>query len=334
MQARRIFRRWPTDRYWTDLPGAHYQEWLTFYLELPVAREAIQKLLGECQARVWYSLASFRATLKGDNPYVMRPGQRYVGEAGFKLAEDLREQWEHTDGEIVAGMFRSTLYELGLVALGYRGDAVPSRNVVSNPDMFMVTDLGYEVMHSDLSASQQPSAECIVVQPNFQVLLMEPYMPAMYSLIRFASLDQIGRVSRFTLTREALTRGLQQGVTIEHVVEFLQRHSQKSLPQNVIYTLRDWARQAHEAAQPSHTYCRCRRRTSPVNWSHRRSCAPSSFARLVRVQSSFRPKPVCANCGVRWNVWDTPRCLVGWKTSSRLPVRSNRADAVALRHQR
>ena len=250
MQARRIFRRWPTDRYWTDLPGAHYQEWLTFYLELPVAREAIQKLLSDCEARVWYSLASFRATLKGDNPYVMRPGQRYVGEAGFKLAEDLREQWENTDGEIVAGMFRSTLYELGLVALGYSSDAVPSRNAVTNPDMFMLTDLGYEVLHSDLSASQQPSAECIVVQPNFQVLLMEPYMPALYTLIRFSSLDQIGRVSRFTLTREALTRGLQRDVTIESVVEFLQRHSQKSLPQNVIYTLRDWARQAHEAAQP------------------------------------------------------------------------------------
>ncbi|HEV2405466.1 MAG TPA: hypothetical protein VGR88_08445, partial [Ktedonobacterales bacterium] len=36
MQARRLFRRWPTDRWWADLPGANYQEWLTFYLEMPV----------------------------------------------------------------------------------------------------------------------------------------------------------------------------------------------------------------------------------------------------------------------------------------------------------
>ncbi|HEX6819886.1 MAG TPA: hypothetical protein VF120_16035, partial [Ktedonobacterales bacterium] len=59
MQARRLFRRWPTDRWWVDLPGANYQEWLTFYLEMPVAREAVQKLLRRCKPGVWYSLASF-----------------------------------------------------------------------------------------------------------------------------------------------------------------------------------------------------------------------------------------------------------------------------------
>src|SRR5215469_13924372 len=58
MQARRLFRRWPTDRWWVDLPGAHYQEWLTFYLDIPTAREEVQKLLRLCEPGVWYSLAS------------------------------------------------------------------------------------------------------------------------------------------------------------------------------------------------------------------------------------------------------------------------------------
>ena len=34
-------------------------------------------------------------------------------------------------------------------------------------------------------------------------------MPALYWLARFASLEQVGQVSRFTLTREALQRGLE-----------------------------------------------------------------------------------------------------------------------------
>ena len=255
MQARRLFRRWPADRWWIDLPGAHYQEWMTFYLEMPVAREAVAKLLRDCTPGVWYSLASFRATLQGDNPYVLRPTQRFMGEAGFKLADDLRNQWERTDGELVAGMFASTLAELGIVALGYEGESVPPAGERTDPDLFMVTDLGAEVLHSELSASRQPSSKALVVQPNFEVLLMEPYMPALYQVVRIAALEQAGRVSRFTLTREALARGLAAGsANADEVIAFLERHSQKPLPQNVVYTLRDWARQAHEAvlaaAQP------------------------------------------------------------------------------------
>ena len=253
MQARRLFRRWPTDRWWVDLPGAHYQEWLTFYLEMPVAREAVQKLLRRCKPGVWYSLASFRATVQGDNPYVLRPSQRYAGEAGFKLADDLRDQWETTDGEIITGMFRSTLYELGIVALGYDRETVPAAGENVNPDAFMLTELGAEVLTSELSASQQAARRSLVIQPNFQVLLMEPYMPALYWLVRHASLEQIGRVSRFTLTREAMVDGLRHGSAIEDVIAFLDAHSQKALPQNVIYTLHDWARQAKEAAQPQMT---------------------------------------------------------------------------------
>jgi hypothetical protein len=249
MQARRIFRRWPADRWWSDLPGAHYQEWMTFYLELPAAREAVTKLLRDCTPGVWYSLASFRATLHGDNPYVLRPNQRFMGEAGFKLADDLRDQWERTDGELVAGMFTSTLAELGIVALGFDGESVPPAGTRANPDVFMVTELGAEVLHSELSASHQPSSRALVVQPNFEVLLMEPYMPALYQLVRLAALEQVGRVSRFTLTRDALARGLRAGGgSADEVIAFLERHSQKPLPQNVVYTLHDWARQAQEAA--------------------------------------------------------------------------------------
>jgi len=246
MQARRLLRRWPSDRWWQDAPGAHYREWLAFYLDIPIAREAVLRLLRGCQPGVWYSLASFRATIRGSDPYVLRPTQRYAGEAGFKLADDLREQWETTDGEIVAGMFRSTLYELGIVALGYDCERVPTASERVNPDAFMLTELGAEVLTSELSASSQPLARSLVVQPNFQVLLMEPYMPSLYWLLRIATLEQVGRVSRFTLTREALDRGLTGGASIEEVVGFLRKHAQKTLPQNVVYTLHDWARQHRE----------------------------------------------------------------------------------------
>lgn len=253
MQARRLFKRWPSDRWWIDLPGAHYREWHTFYLELPLAREAVAAQLRQCRPGVWYSLRSFRATIQGADPYVLRPSQRTAGEAGFKLAEELRAHWDETDGEIITGMFRSTLYELGFVALGYDREAPPAAHESVNPDAFMLTELGYEALHGELGASQQPSPRSLIIQPNFQAFLMEPHMPALFWLVRFASMEQVGRVSRFTLTREALQNGLSRpgaDASIDEVIAFLERHSQKALPQNVIYTLRDWARQLRESQQP------------------------------------------------------------------------------------
>ncbi|HET8908916.1 MAG TPA: helicase-associated domain-containing protein [Ktedonobacterales bacterium] len=250
MQVRRLFRRWPTDRWWTDMPGANYRDFHSFYVEIPLAREMVTRLLKRCRPGVWYSLSSFRATVQSDDPYVLRPSQRCAGEAGFKLAEELREHWDATDGEIITGMFRSTLYDLGMVALGYQREVVPAANELVNPDCFMLTELGAEVLAGEQSATQLFSSRALVVQPNFQVLLMEPYMPAIYWLVRYASLDQMGRVSRFTLTREALLRGMADGASIDEVLRFLQTHCQKSLPQNVIYTLRDWARQSHEMELP------------------------------------------------------------------------------------
>jgi hypothetical protein len=253
MQARRLFKRWPTDRWWIDLPGAKYREWLTFYIELPLAREAVGRLLRECQPGVWYSLASFRATLQSADPYILRPSQRCAGEAGFKLAEELRAHWDETDGEIIVGMFRSTLYELGFVALGYDCDTPPSAHENINPDAFMLTELGYEALTSELSASQQPSPRSLIVQPNFQAILLEPHMPALYWLARHATLEQVGRASRFVFTRESIQRGITSGSTIDEIVRFLETHSNKALPQNVIYTLRDWARQRQtdQAESPS-----------------------------------------------------------------------------------
>jgi Helicase conserved C-terminal domain len=250
MQVRRLFRRWPADRWWSDMPGANYRDFHSFYVEVPLAREMVMRLLRRCRPGVWYSLASFRATLQSDDPYVLRPTQRCAGEAGFKLAEELRAHWDETDGEIITGMFRSTLYDLGIVSLGYQSEVLPSAGEQVNPDSFMLTELGAEVLAGEQSASQMYSSRALVVQPNFQVLLMEPYMPAIYWLVRFATLDQAGRVSQFTLTRDALQRGMAEGESIEDVLRFLQTHSQKSLPQNVIYTLRDWARQSHEQVLP------------------------------------------------------------------------------------
>ena len=270
-QARKLFRRWLTDRWWVDQLGAGYRGWLSHYIDVGAARQVVQKALRTCEPGVWYSLASLRDTIKGDDPFVLRPVQRFAGEAGFKLADQLRERWDQTDGEVIAGIMRSSLAEMGLVALGYQRETAPGPNEVINPDTFMLTELGVAALGVGAAAPEQNetpgeipavnasslncavpgtladcSAQPLIVQPNFEALVMEPCMPLLYYLPRFAVPERIGRVSRFTLTREALLRGLAGGLALDDILASLERQSQKGLPQNIAYTLRDWARQYKE----------------------------------------------------------------------------------------
>ncbi len=270
-QARKLFRRWLTDRWWVDQPGANYRGWLAHYIDMSAARQAVQRALRACEPGVWYSLASLRDTIQGDDPFVLRPVQRFAGEAGFKLADQLRERWDQTDGEVIAGIVRSSLAEMGLVSLGYQREKPPGPNEAVNPDAFMLTELGAAALGVEASLPGQGEtpaefpavngknplcppatsfAECsaqpLIVQPNFEVLVMEPCMPLLYGLPRYAVAEGIGRVSRFTLTREALLRGLAGGLALDNILASLEQQSQKGLPQNITYTLRDWARQYKE----------------------------------------------------------------------------------------
>jgi DNA-binding transcriptional ArsR family regulator len=248
MQARRLLRRWPSDRAWQDLPGAHFKDWMAFYIEPQMAREQVLLHLRKCQPGVWYSLASFGALILGDDPYVLRPRQRFAGDAAFRLADDMRLHWEECDGELITGIFGSTLAELGLVSLGYDTEGVPGPSEQVNPTAFMLTEMGYEVLMKEGSAAQLPSPRPLILQPNFQVLVMEPSMPVHYMLVRFAVLGQAGRVSRFTLSRETLTHALDAGLTIDAILSFLEAASTREVPQNIAYTLRDWARQHQQSA--------------------------------------------------------------------------------------
>jgi hypothetical protein len=135
-----------------------------------------------------------------------------------------------------------------MVSLGYHA---PSSKVeagqVFNPDAFMLTEFGAAVLSENpanalTSVEQAATERALVVQPSFEVLLLHPDMPTLYSLLPFAQINQVEVVSRFTLTRTSVLRGLKVGMTVEQMLKVLQDHSQKEIAQNVEYTLRDWAR--------------------------------------------------------------------------------------------
>ena len=113
--------------------------------------------------------------------------------------------WYKSDGEIIIGMLSSTLHELGMITLGYQRPQVPEDDEPVNPDAFMLTDLATAVLQTKgepANTASPATNRSLIVQPSFELLLLQPDLPTVYSLLPFALVNQIGMVSRLTLTRQ------------------------------------------------------------------------------------------------------------------------------------
>ncbi len=247
LQVLRILHRWEHNQIWHDDVGASYDPWLAHYIHIGTAREITLRYLRECDPGIWYDVHSFVRTLYDNDPFIMRPNHRNTGHGGFSIVDELRSHWFTTDGEIIIGILRSTLHEFGILSLGYDLESMPQDTSKHNPTAFMLTELGAEVLKGKISKGYDASDKSMIIQPNYEVLLMEPHMPSLYNLLRFTQVEQLGRASRFKLTRESILRAISDGFTSDEVVEFLQSHSQKEIAQNVVTTIHDWSRTYKEA---------------------------------------------------------------------------------------
>ena len=87
----------------------------------------------------------------------------------------------------------------------------------------------------------------LIVQPNYDVLVMQFEPHLIYQLTLFAKIERMGQISSFRFTQQALLRGLAQGLRFEHILTFLAEHMGKDLPQNIDYTLREWVKSYRDA---------------------------------------------------------------------------------------
>ena len=255
-QAQLLLESWTQSFRWMDIVGANYRQWDPYTWNPIKSRSSIAEHLQDCIPGQWYSVASLLQKIWDKDPFELRPVHYNIRRDSSKSSV-LRSKWDSSEGEYYIGLLSSSLYEFGLVSLGYEGEELSQTHEGKNPVAFMVTDLGSAVLSTlskakatahpthpaDSSPSQGNGIRSLVLQPNFELLILHPDMPTLYSLLPFAQVDQVNMVSRLTLTRNSLLRGMEAGLDIEKILHILAEGSQKEVPQNVAYTLRDWVKQ-------------------------------------------------------------------------------------------
>ncbi|HLL80066.1 MAG TPA: helicase-associated domain-containing protein [Ktedonobacteraceae bacterium] len=250
-----LLDHWQDSRYWIDIAGANYDVRSSYehyyYLDYQAGRKGILSYLTTCEPGRWYSLSSLLRTIKQEKPYILRNKSYQTGVTGYRNAKSTLAKWNVVDGEILTGFLTSSLYEMGIVALGYdrHFDPRDEHQASVNPTSFMLTDFGVSVLGThegdeDISIREQKRA--LIVQPNFELMLLSPDMPTLCRLLPFAQINQVGMVSRLTLTKNSILRYMETGKHVEGILTTLEECSQKELPQNVVYTINDWARSYKE----------------------------------------------------------------------------------------
>ncbi len=187
---------------------------------------------------VWYDLMYLPFLAR--NNYLCRLDELGVEEAfegseapRSKTGEDLqRMSWG------LVRWLRQRVHLLGLVDLGYDGSG--------HPVAMRLTPIGARLLGVEDPDRSSGGSGNLVITPDFEVVLFpsEDDASLIHDLDRFCERDGKADLKHFKITSGSLHRALVDGMSLSRMIETLEWNSRVPVPQNVLYSLRDWASQA------------------------------------------------------------------------------------------
>jgi Helicase conserved C-terminal domain len=243
---------WLSARRWFDGSGISGNQ--DSAESLTTGRQVLAWALG-CLARAgdhWYELETFLVglhALQGHSSFSL-PYLKLVWDPKLTVAQNketqigdarMRAWWFSKEGAWYANALMVTMVTLGVVERARLGPGV------SAPYGFRLTELGRAVFGAPEIAPPPEVIErrCLVIQPNFDIVAYLDQADAQTAgtLGRLAEGDSAhsGPIRTFRLTQTSVYQAQENGLSHTQIVDFLNRHSQREAPANVLRSLADWA---------------------------------------------------------------------------------------------
>jgi Helicase conserved C-terminal domain len=261
-QTRKLVNQWKSNHNWLDVnmfvDDVYNNGMIAIYgRQLLNYRQMLPTEISHCKPDHWYAMEDILKQIWEENPVQIAQitARTQFYDYSRKGRKDSYEEkyatWAKSAAPIFVNMFFSTLLELGLLEIGHENKP-EERQVQFNTCMFRITELGASVLKEEPKSKSTSSApvtpqKMLIVQPNYEILLMQPDLPTLYKLLPFTQVKQINLVSTLALTQASLIRGIKNGLRAEEVISLLTELSKKELPQNIVYTLQDWGKQYKQA---------------------------------------------------------------------------------------
>ncbi|MDI3339645.1 MAG: helicase-associated domain-containing protein [Sphaerobacter sp.] len=231
-QMRQLVARWLEAAEWPE--GAEREALQVWGGDWPGFRRRLLDALDTLDSDCWYTLESVTARFAATTPGAL--GAHFTAAASAEPGVESPEARRQAVIRLAAAVTLTTAGAwLGLVEVARaqrRGTVLRVR-----PDLGWLRD-------ASRPAPEEPplGPHPLAVQPTGELLLLHPSPRRVWALSAFAALERLDRVAIYRLTRESVEAGLAAGLTLERMVQFLERESGAPLPPNVAYQLQEWVR--------------------------------------------------------------------------------------------
>jgi hypothetical protein len=257
-RVRRCYQLYRDQPFWNELaflseinvrPGPAPLE--PAHREVLLARQAVLEHLQLEAPKDWFDIAACIAHIKLYIPYLLFPRQygawaeRYSSGSNpynwdFRLKRgwlNHRDGWHMVEGGFIRAVLGGPLYWLGLVELDR--SEYPLQFRFSAAAFFLFDE------HTPTIPSVDDEQKRIIVQPNFDIIVLAPVSEAVLVLLDcFAERVQLDLVACYRVSRASITRAVQRGLHVEEIIQQLETMAGSDLPQNVRYSMTEWERQA------------------------------------------------------------------------------------------
>lgn len=209
----------------------------TYGRDLQRAHRALVRIFAQLPDDQWVSLSAVVAAIRDVEPDYARPTGRYES-WGIRSHDgsplDGFAHWDAVEGAQIASVIAGPLHWLGLADLAPR---------TGDPALLRLTPMGAALLRQAPPPAEPPAAP-LVVQSNFEALV-PPYasLYARFQIGRIARQTAGGAMPVFHLDRHALLAALDRGIAFDDIEQFLLEASERRVPQNVLASMREWARQ-------------------------------------------------------------------------------------------
>jgi hypothetical protein len=202
-------------------------------------RQLFLRLLKRVQPQVWYDLMYLPFLARNTYLLNLEDGkaeellaERTLNGRLTALEDPQRLAWN------LIRWARERLYLLGLIDLGY--------DKAGRPVAMRLTASGARLLGLELTPGMPAGAPNLVVTPDFEVVLFPSGDDGelIHTLDRFCRREKQETVLHFRITQEGLERALRGGFALADILQVLELHSRTPVPQNVTFSIKDWAQRA------------------------------------------------------------------------------------------
>ena len=215
-------------------------------------RRIFMRLLKRIEVDVWYDLMYLPFLSR--NTYLTNLDELavedYFAASGSLSRGAPMEDLQRLAWNLVSWV-RKRLYLLGVLDLGYDSHG--------RPVAMRLTRMGAKMIGIAAEQEEQAGVGNLVVTPDFEIVLFPTGDDSelVHDLDRFCKREKNGHLVHFRILEKGVHRALAEGMFLRRILGTLETNSRTPVPQNVVYSIRDWASHAGLLQLDSDRIIRC-----------------------------------------------------------------------------